>query len=71
MATRFDDLTQRQTDEQAVSAPVRNDWTREEIAFLFDLPFPELIFRAASVHREFKDTDRVQLSTLLSIKTGG
>lgn len=50
---------------------VRNDWTREEIADLFDLPFPELLFRAAEVHRAQFAADEVQLSTLLSIKTGG
>ena len=50
---------------------VRNDWTREEIALLFDLPFPELLFRAASVHRENHPAEEVQLCTLLSIKTGG
>jgi len=49
----------------------RNDWTREEIAALFDLPFPELLFRAAEVHRAQFAADEVQLSTLLSIKTGG
>lgn len=45
--------------------------TREEIAALFDLPFAELLFRAASVHRAHHDPNAVQLSTLLSIKTGG
>ncbi len=50
---------------------VRNDWTREEIAGLFDLPFPELLFQAAQVHRARFAADEVQLSTLLSIKTGG
>jgi biotin synthase len=49
----------------------RNDWTREEIAALFDLPFTELVYRAAQVHREAFDPAEVQLSTLLSIKTGG
>jgi biotin synthase len=49
----------------------RTDWTREEIAALFDLPFPELMFRAAEVHRAQFAADEVQLSTLLSIKTGG
>ena len=49
----------------------RSDWTRPEIAALFDLPFTELVFRAASVHRERFAADEVQLSTLLSIKTGG
>jgi biotin synthase len=50
---------------------IRTDWTREEIAELFDLPFTELLFRAASVHRENHPPDQVQLCTLLSIKTGG
>ncbi len=50
---------------------VRSDWTREEMRALFALPFPELVFRAQSVHRENFDPTEVQLSTLLSIKTGG
>ena len=50
---------------------IRTDWTREEIAALFDLPFTELLFRAASVHRENHPPEQVQLCTLLSIKTGG
>ena len=49
----------------------RTDWTRDEIAALFDLPFTELVFRAAEVHRAHHDAGAVQLSTLLSIKTGG
>ncbi|GGC40084.1 biotin synthase [Novosphingobium marinum] len=49
----------------------RTDWTREEIASLFDLPFTELLFRAATVHRAHHAADQVQLCTLLSIKTGG
>ncbi|HWK36382.1 biotin synthase BioB [Sphingomonas sp.] len=49
----------------------RTDWTRAEIAALFDLPFTELLFRAAEVHRAHHAPDEVQLCTLLSIKTGG
>src|ERR1700712_1334338 len=49
----------------------RSDWTREEIAALFALPFPELMFRAATVHRAHFDPTQVQISQLLSIKTGG
>ena len=49
----------------------RNNWTREEITALFNLPFTEMIFRAAEVHRQSFDPAEVQLSTLLSIKTGG
>jgi biotin synthase len=48
-----------------------SDWTREEIAKLFDLPFTELVFRAAEVHRQHHASGEVQLCTLLSIKTGG
>jgi biotin synthase len=49
----------------------RSDWTREEISALFALPFPELLFRAQSAHRAWFDPSQVQISTLLSIKTGG
>jgi biotin synthase len=49
----------------------RNDWTRQEVAALFSLPFTELVFRAAAVHRQHFDPAEVQISTLLSIKTGG
>jgi len=54
-----------------MTAPARHDWTREDVRGLFALPFPELMFRAASVHRENFDPTEVQISTLLSIKTGG
>jgi biotin synthase len=49
----------------------RHDWTRQEVRALFDLPFPELIFHAQNVHRQNFDPAEVQISTLLSIKTGG
>ena len=50
---------------------IRTDWTRDEIAALFELPFTELVFRAAEVHRAHHAANEVQLCTLLSIKTGG
>jgi biotin synthase len=50
---------------------VRTDWTRAEIAALFDLPFGELMWRAQEVHRAWHAPGEVQLCTLLSIKTGG
>lgn len=50
---------------------VRVDWRRDEIAALFELPFTELVFRAAEVHRAHHRAGEVQLCTLLSIKTGG
>lgn len=49
----------------------RNDWTRAEISDLFDLPFADLVFRAAEAHRAHHNASEVQLCTLLSIKTGG
>jgi len=57
--------------ETSLHTAPRSDWTREEISALFALPFPELMFRAASVHRAHFDPTQVQISTLLSIKTGG
>src|SRR5947209_6619714 len=50
---------------------MKTNWTRAEIANLFDLPFTELVFRAAEVHRAHHAASEVQLCTLLSIKTGG
>ena len=50
---------------------VRSDWTRDEVEALFALPFNELLFRAQEVHRQNHAANAVQLSTLLSIKTGG
>jgi biotin synthase len=49
----------------------RHDWTRAEVAALFELPFTELVFQAAAVHRRWFDPAEIQLSQLLSIKTGG
>ncbi len=49
----------------------RHDWTHSEVEALFDLPFTELVFRAAEVHRRWFDPTRVQISRLLSVKTGG
>lgn len=54
-----------------VSASVRNDWTKAEIAEIYDTPLMELLYRAATVHRMFFDPREVQQCTLLSIKTGG
>lgn len=55
----------------AAAAAVRHDWRDEEIGAIHDLPLPELIFRAQVAHRRHHDPTRVQLCTLLSIKTGG
>ena len=50
---------------------VRNDWSLAEAQALFDLPFNDLLFHAQRVHRRHFDPNRVQVSTLLSVKTGG
>ncbi len=50
---------------------IRNDWTKEEIAAIYNRPFLELIYDAATIHREFHAMGEVQVCTLLSIKTGG
>ena len=49
---------------------MRHDWTVEEVASLLNMPFNDLLFRAQTVHRENFDPNAVQVSTLLSIKTG-
>lgn len=49
---------------------LRHDWSRQEIRNLFDLPFMDLLFKAQTVHRAHFDANAVQVSTLLSIKTG-
>ena len=52
-------------------AQPRHDWRLDEVESLFELPFTELVFRAAEVHRRWFDPTEVQLSQLLSVKTGG
>ncbi|OZG71515.1 biotin synthase BioB [Hahella sp. CCB-MM4] len=54
----------------SAQAPIRHDWTIEEIQALFELPFNDLMFQAQSVHRMHFNPNEVQVSTLLSIKTG-
>src|SRR5512132_1884765 len=57
--------------EHGTLGAVRHDWTRDEVRSLFELPFPELIFHAQRIHRLHFDPTEVQMSTLISIKTGG
>jgi len=49
----------------------RHNWTKEEILEIYNLPMMELLYKAASIHREYHDPNTVQVSTLVSIKTGG
>lgn len=51
--------------------PIRQDWTREEIRAIYDSPFLELVYKAATAHRQYHNAQEVQVCTLLSIKTGG
>ena len=53
------------------ATPIRNDWRLDEIWALARLPFNDLLYRAHSTHREFFDPNQVQISTLVSVKTGG
>ena len=50
---------------------LKHNWTKDEIIAIYNKPLMDLLFEAASVHREFHDPNVVQVSTLLSIKTGG
>ena len=54
-----------------LSGQPRHDWTQSQIESLFDLPFTELLFQAATIHRMWFDPTEIQLSQLLSVKTGG
>jgi len=54
-----------------LSGLVRQDWTQAEVQALFDLPFTDLLFHAQRIHRMHFDPREVQISTLMSIKTGG
>jgi biotin synthase len=64
-------LTLENRKSSPAAPAVRNDWTRAEVGALFALPFTELMFEAQRVHRLHFDPSEVQISTLLSIKTGG
>ena len=54
-----------------MSTAIRHNWNIEDIQSVYNTPLLELVFKAASIHREFNDTAEVQVCTLLSIKTGG
>ncbi len=57
--------------DSEVGTALRHDWTRQEVEALMALPFMDLVFRAATVHRAYWDASELQMSQLLSIKTGG
>ena len=66
-----DGVVDRSARVPAAEAGLRHDWTGAEVRDLMALPFPELMFQAQSAHRAHFDPRDVQISTLLSIKTGG
>jgi biotin synthase len=65
------DTSARPSARAAAAVSLRHDWTRAEALALYDLPFMDLVFRAQTVHRASFDPNKVQMSRLLSIKTGG
>src|SRR2546421_3688777 len=54
-----------------VTTPTRHDWSLDEIAAIHELPLPDLVFRAQTVHRAHHDPLQIQACALLSVKTGG
>lgn len=64
----IDQITPNAQPEAANS--LRNDWQLEEVKALYALPFNDLLFKAQTIHRENFDPNEVQISSLLSIKTG-
>jgi len=57
--------------ETPMDTSLKHDWTRAEVAAIYHIPLPDLLFRAQSIHRRFHAPDRVQTCQLISIKTGG
>src|SRR5262249_42529443 len=64
-------VAQNSSADGASSGAIRHDWTRDEVQALFALPFPDLMFEAQRIHRMHFAARGVQISTLLSIRTGG
>ncbi len=65
------DALDKSGDKSGDKDDLRHDWTTDEVGALFALPFNDLLFRAQTLHRRYFDPNEVQISTLLSIKTGG
>ena len=60
----------KQLFDTLIGNDTKHDWKVEEVIDLFNLPFNDLIFKAAQIHRANHNQNAVQISTLLSIKTG-
>ena len=63
-------IAARQSESSSQQDEIRHNWSRPEVEALFALPFNDLLFAAQSLHRRYFDPNQVQVSTLLSIKTG-
>ncbi len=50
---------------------IKNNWTLSELEQIYNLPFNDLIWKSHKLHREFHDPNKIQISTLMSVKTGG
>src|SRR5260370_31239299 len=64
-------LSNETTSVTLTPGDIHGNWTREEALALYEAPFNDLLFHAQTVHRKYFDPNKVQLSRLLSIKTGG
>ena len=70
MQIQHNDISQPKPLTSSMQHDIRHDWTLEEVNALYDMPFNDLMFKAQTVHRTHFDANYVQVSTLLSIKTG-
>lgn len=70
MQIQHNDISQPKPLTSSMQHHIRHDWTLEEVNALYDMPFNDLMFKAQTVHRTHFDANYVQVSTLLSIKTG-
>ena len=63
-------LQEKSSVNPTKASPIRHDWAQESVEKLFYEPFNDLLYKAQTLHRQFFDPNEVQISTLLSIKTG-
>jgi biotin synthase len=67
----WNNLTTFEASNKKPMSTTRHDWTKEEIIAIYNKPLMELLYEAATIHREHHDPNVVQISTLISLKTGG
>ena len=61
--------THTATAPPTTAPPTRHDWTKEEVQRIYDTPLLDLVFRSATVHRQYHDPTKIQLCTLMNIKS--